>query len=67
MDIMVAFGGHRGSEGQDTPPVSAAPAQRVRLMQDTASNDNEYSLVSRDTAQREDGRVPITKANHYRD
>ena len=65
MDIMVAFGGHRGSEGQDTQPVSAAPAHRVRLMQDTASNDNEYSLVSRDTAQQEDGRVPTTKVNHY--
>ena len=66
-DIMASFRGRRGLEGQDMLPASPALPQRVRRMQDTASNDVEYSLVSRDTAQQEDGWVPTTKVNNYRD
>ena len=66
-DIMFAFGGHRGSEGRDTPPAPPATPQRVKPTQDTDLNDDEYSFVSRDTAQQEDGRVPTAKVNHYGD
>ena len=66
-DVMFAFGGHRGLEGRDTPPTPPAALQRVKPMQDTDSNNNKYSFVSRDTVQREDGRVPTAKVNHYGD
>ena len=66
-DIMFAFGEHRGSEGRDTPPAPPAAPQRVNPTQDTDSNEDEYSFVSRDMAQQENGQVPTAKVNHYRD
>ena len=55
---MFTLGGRRGSEGRDMPPAPLAPQWQGRPTQETDSFVDEYSMLSRDTVQQEEGMVP---------